>query len=219
MSVFLTGCDSNHEWMNEWFLDNYRLHNSTPILFADFGVSDDMREWCEENFDGVLDLTKSKGKGWFKKPEALQLASKFDNKICWMDNDCEVLGDMSSIFDLTQPNKLGMTHDRAWIKRKKEEWFSSGLVVFEGRPQILNEWVIECVQTTERGDQEVLHAMLKDPLSRLTHINLIPNKYQYTRLQVLIDGEDDPHKLMIHWTGPKGKEIIKGKINESKHNR
>lgn len=215
MNYFLTGCDKNHEWMNEWFLYNYRLYNKTPIIFADFGVSPKMRAWCESNFDKVIDVKSAKG-GWFSKPQSMVEASKIANKVCWMDNDCEVLGDMSSIFDLTEPNKLGLTHCKVWIKRRSEEWFSTGIVVFEGQPQILNAWVKNCAVSNERGDMEVMHSMLRDPLARLTYVNLIPNKYQYTRIQVMVDNDDDPFKLMMHWSGPVGKDIIREKMKNGK---
>ena len=38
--AFVTGCDESNEWMLDWFLDNYKKHNDTPIVFADFGISE-----------------------------------------------------------------------------------------------------------------------------------------------------------------------------------
>ena len=63
--VFLTGSDKNNEWMLEWWLDNYKMHNSLPVLFADFGVSNKMRKWVESNFDKVLDMPEVNNKAWF----------------------------------------------------------------------------------------------------------------------------------------------------------
>ena len=35
--VFLTGCDEKTEWMLPWFVENYKKHNDTPLIFANFG--------------------------------------------------------------------------------------------------------------------------------------------------------------------------------------
>ena len=37
--AFLIGCDKNVEWLLPWFIENYKKHNSTPLIFADFGIS------------------------------------------------------------------------------------------------------------------------------------------------------------------------------------
>ena len=39
--AFLTGCDKHHEWFLEWFITNYKKHVKTPLVFADFGLSED----------------------------------------------------------------------------------------------------------------------------------------------------------------------------------
>jgi hypothetical protein len=62
------------------------------------------------------------------------------------------------------------------------------------------------------GDQEVLHAMLRDdPLKKRIYIEDLPNIYNWLRIQ-LLDGQDSSKKKIIHWTGFKGKEHIRGLI-------
>lgn len=39
MNVFLTGCDKNTEWMLQWWYHEYSKYNTTPVIFANFGVS------------------------------------------------------------------------------------------------------------------------------------------------------------------------------------
>ena len=37
--AFVTGCDTAHEWMLEWFFKNYNKFIKKPLIFSIFGVS------------------------------------------------------------------------------------------------------------------------------------------------------------------------------------
>ena len=41
----------------------------------------------------------------------------------------------------------------------------------------------------------------------------LPMEYQWLRIQ-LVNGQDNPNKKIVHWTGPRGKEIIRQKIQK-----
>ena len=113
--AFLTGCDVNTEWMLEWFLKNYRKHNDTPIVFADFGVSEGMRQYAMQMFDDYFKIDRGKLRGWFLKPKAMLEVRAVE--ACWIDTDIEILGDMSGIFRFVENNKLTMVEDKPWSKR------------------------------------------------------------------------------------------------------
>ena len=104
--AFLTGCDSKNEWMFKWFLENYKRHNNTPFIFADFGVSSEMLSWIQENVHCILDMTKVKEQGWFKKPRSMLYAPS--KKTVWIDTDCQILENIECIFDKLAINKLSM---------------------------------------------------------------------------------------------------------------
>lgn len=213
--VFLTGCDANTEWMLPWFMKNYLQHNKTPIVFADFGVSEATRAWAYQiaGFEDLLTMKKQKVGGWFYKPQALLNTNA--EQVCWIDTDFHVLGDISGVFDYLEEGKLGMVEDKPWSKRRGETWHNSGIVGIKGKPPILHSWVQACKSQPRVGDQEVLHEMVREsPLKRMQHITSLPNIYNWLRLQIL-DGQDDPNKLCMHWTGQKGKnEIRKIMYNE-----
>ena len=65
--AFVTGCDTNTEWMIPWFMRRYRQFNKLPIMFADFGISEEAMKYVDEHFDLIINMKTVVDKGWFKK--------------------------------------------------------------------------------------------------------------------------------------------------------
>ena len=208
--AFITGCDEGHAWMLPWFVKNYKRYNSAPLIFSDFGVSEKTLEFVKQEFHCVLDMTKVKEVGWFKKPRSMLYAPA--KKAVWIDTDCEILDNIEGVFNKLVPNKLCMVEDKPWSKRRGELWHNSGVVGFIDKPTILHQWCQRVHDMPNVGDQEVLHSML-DPMSKLVHIQDLPNEYNVLRIQVELDGYKGQKKI-VHWTGPKGKNKIRSMINE-----
>lgn len=206
--AFLTGADMNTEWQLPWFFENYKKHNDTPILFADFGVID--RDAIEPHVHAIIDMTKVQERGWFKKPKALYHAPA--QKLVWLDTDCQVLQDISSIFDLLQPDQLNMVEDRPWAKRRGGVQFNSGVVGIVDKPIILGMWANWISEGSEVGDQETLTANL-NPITQMKYINPLPNEYNWLRLQIENDNEPATNAKIIHWTGQKGNDRIRSMMN------
>ena len=210
--VFVTGCDVKTEWMIGWFLKNYFKHNKLPMVFANFGISEQGLNQVS-SCSSIIDMTGTGGQGWFKKPQAMIEASKIARQVCWIDTDCHVLSDLKDIFDLTEPNKLAMVEDTPWSQRRQEKWHNTGVVAFEDRPQILNDWFNAVKQNPVQGDQEILHSILRMDLKREIHTTTLPPEYNWLRLMIE-DGMDSKKKKVMHWTGAKGKAYIKGIVND-----
>ena len=208
--AFVTGCDIKHEWFLDWFIDNYKKHVNKPLIFANFGLSEGGLEYVKNNCHAIMDMTASPEKGWFKKP--LTMLKCPAKKTVWIDLDCEIREDVSDIFDLLVPDKLNMVEDKPWSWRGQQLWHNSGVVGFIDKPPILHQWVKTVRDNPRYGDQEMLHMML-DPIGKITHINDLPNPYNVVRLQVDTDGYTGRIKIM-HWTGAKGKIMIRSLINE-----
>jgi len=205
--AFLTGCDENTQWMLPWFCKNFRRYHYTPLVFANFGVTEDFLEnFVNKNFEGVIDLSMEKGQGWFLKPRAMLNVPA--EKVVWLDTDCHILSNIDDIFNELEPEKLAMVKDHPWTKRRKELWHNSGVVGFINRPSILKAWFRAVTRHPDVGDQEVLHGML-NPITKIQYIKDLPHKYNVLRLDV-DDGLDPEDKKVMHWTGKKGKDIIKG---------
>lgn len=206
--AFLTGADMNTEWQLPWFFKNYKKHNNTPLIFADFGVLD--RDAIVPHVHAIIDMTKVQEKGWFKKPKAMWHAPA--KQKVWLDTDCEVLTDISGIFDLLKPDQLNMVRDRPWEKRRGGVQFNSGVVGIIDRPLILGMWADWIQKGGEVGDQETLTANL-NPITQIKYINELPNEYNWLRLQIENDNEPATNAKIVHWTGPKGNDRIRSKMN------
>jgi len=212
--AFLIGCDQNSEWMIDWWLENYLKHNNeTKLIFANFGVSPEMIKKIQSSphFLGDMEMHNEQPKSWFLKPEAMWFAPV--EKCIWIDIDIQVMSNIDDLFDKLEPNKLNMVEDKPWTSRRGITWHNSGVVGFIHKPKILKDWALVCANKkhNEVGDQEVLHSML-NPITRITHINDLPNEYNVLRLQTEHDNYKGPIKMM-HWTGAKGKDRIKEMMN------
>ena len=210
-NVFVTGCDHNTEWQLPWFIENFERYNNTQLIIADFGIMN----YPDGDYTYV-DMSSNKAKGWFKKPSTLVDVKKLGyDKVCWIDTDCQVLDDISDIFNYTEPQKLGMVEDRPWTKRRPDmgTWYNSGVVVIEDIPLVLTDWERECINNPTLGDQEVLYLMLEgNEIKKLGAIRPLPHEYNTLRLDY-IDKIDVKNPKVIHHTGKKGNEVIKEQIN------
>jgi hypothetical protein len=205
--LFVTGCDKNTEWMLPFFIPRFTKHCDLPLMVFDFGMSPEVAQ--------AVDAVKVTGQdvGWFKKPKAMVQASKQADYVCWLDTDCEVRDNIEGIFDHIEPNKMAMAKDLPWTTRHMTKWHNTGVVAFRSRPNILDEWSTAVAFTKERGDQEVLHQLLQDPMRRMIHITDLPRSYNTLRLD-LQDGTAPANIKIMHWTGQKGKDKIKELMNE-----
>jgi len=206
--AFVTGCDSNNEWQLPWFFENYKKHNDTPLVFADFGVSD--IQAVKPHVHAIIDLTRIEEKGWFKKPKAIAHCPA-QQKV-WLDTDCEIRGNIGGIFELLKPNMLNMVEDKPWAKRRGGVQYNSGVVGVIGNPVILNMWAQWIKEGDAVGDQETLTANL-NPITSIKYINPLPNEYNWLRLQIENDNEPATDARVVHWTGQKGNDRIRSMMN------
>lgn len=206
--AFLTGADFNTEWQLQWFFKNYKKHNDTPLIFADFGVMD--LDAIRPHVHAIMDLTHIKEQGWFKKPKSIMHCPA--KARVWLDTDCEILDNLDGIFDLLKPDMLNMVEDRPWAKRRGGVQFNSGVVGVIDKPLILGMWSEWITESNEVGDQETLSANL-NPITQMKYINQLPNEYNWLRLQIENDNEPATNAKIVHWTGAKGNDRIRSKMN------
>jgi|TARA_B100001093_G_scaffold120446_3_gene113221 hypothetical protein len=216
-NIFLTGCDRNTEWQLPWFLNNYFRNNSTPIRVANFGMSEEMLDHLSSIDVDVyipykVDLVGKDLKGWFKKPRTIYEATYPNKLVCWLDTDCEVVSDISSIFDYYVEDKIGMVQDRPWSKRRPDNgpWYNSG-VVLTNRNWNLRNWVLACEKKPIEGDQQVLHYSMSE-IEKIGVMEPLPHKFNSLRLDY-VDGIEVKNPLIIHHTGSRGNDKIRSMMS------
>ena len=198
----LTGADANQEWLLPWWYENVRKHNDCPVVFADFGLSSEMRSWCSERGQ-VVEVQEVPGLTWHKKPFAI-LESPFKRTL-WLDADCEVRGELGGMYPYCDKG-IGLTLDPHSRTCKQPGALATGVVACSHGEPGIEEWCKVILLRQYRGDQEAFDA-IRDRLS--DRILVMPRHFQRLRL----DGESD-QALVMHWTGAKGKERI-GKLAQS----
>jgi hypothetical protein len=164
------------------------------------------RSIIEHNYPNVwlsIPLDKHETSGWFYKLHAVIDAP--EKRVAWLDVDCEILTDISDVFDLVKPDTIGLTRD--WVRG---DWWATGVIVVNDRPNLLYEWNNRLNKGDDiRGDQEAL----EDMISKNTHpqITELPQEYQWLRIS-LNQGKDSANKKVIHWTGPVGRNHIRSSL-------
>ena len=204
--MIITGVDHSHEDLLEWWLKNvYKHHNyNVEVGVMDFGMSPALRGRLEDNYPATFSRpfngTKARKIGWFYKVQAvMDCPSK---SVCWLDVDCEILTDISDVYNLVPPGMIGLTRD--WVRGN---WWATGVIVVNDRPSLLEHWDRRLnADDGIRGDQEALYELVGN--KEHEQIQELPQDYQWLRIS-LNKGKDSPTKKVIHWTGPRGKEFIR----------
>jgi len=188
-----------------------------PLIIADFGMSEDMMESLKEHpmyaERFYVTATESSVDGWFKKPRAIYNATLDGFKVCWLDTDCQIDGDIDSIWEHFEHSKLGMVVDRPWTTRRPDngDWYNSGVVMTD-RNHVLESWMLRTESAPEQSDQEVLHNMYS-PIEKLSKIYPLPHTYNTLRIDY-IDNVAVKDPIVIHHTGRKGNDTIRELMNK-----
>ena len=163
------GAEKSQEWMLPWWWSRYCDHNDFPVTFFDFGMSDEMRRWCETRGEVIaIELDPSlvtpqsqidpdlvaiweswHGKNiwklranWIKKALSF-LYSRYERGI-WIDIDCEILGSLKPLFsqcDAASQIALVTEHKTDHLPRfHPETRFNSGVIVFQHGARIVEQW-------------------------------------------------------------------------------
>ena len=208
---FLTGADHQLQDLLPWWVECVRTHNpDIHITIADFGLTESAHEWAKSNVNTVIKYDRHPTNAWFYKPKAM-IECPYEYT-CWLDIDCEVLKPVEEIFDYPTDTQMALTQDvvRGNVNHPSEGayWWAVGVNVIKGKPQILEDWARNSIDSNLRGDQEVLRAMIQANAEYNNMIIRMPIEYQWLRI-MLANGYDSPNKKIIHWTGPMGKAHIR----------
>jgi len=200
---FIIGVDNVQEWMIPWWYDNFVKQNSQYNLsIFNFGMSQKALDYCD-SISEIIDLKDNYDSTWFKKPIAIKKIHKRYENIVWVDIDCEIRSDIGKLFNFAQKGFAVTIDTHAWFCRNPQA-LATGVIAVAKSNKVLKKWIemIEKHSHNFRGDQEVLNdIVLREGRDGIT---IIPSIWQGLRCA----GDKKGNKIM-HWTGPKGKDIIK----------
>lgn len=230
---FLVAADLTQEWLLPWWWDKYRAFNDHPVAFVDLGLSSGMKQWCKErghyvhlpiadifvqekqefSTEHVQKWERQYGNhfwdsraAWFKKPLAC-LRTPF-KKTIWMDLDCEVKGNLDSMFSL-KPPKNGLVIAQGYSYSPDDTDVNSGVIIFEKGVPIIEDWAKESLLSNNIyvGDQDILYDLI---VKHSIDIQDLPLIYNWSRFS-----EQNPEAVVIHWHGKYGKSYIIHEMQKS----
>jgi hypothetical protein len=232
----VVGSDLTQEWLLPWWWDRYRRHNSYPVTFVDFGLSESMKQWCRERGDWVRLLVAdffAAGKnevepalaaeweeahgtqfwqhraGWFKKPLAC-LLSPYPTSV-WIDSDCEIRGSLEEIFRFCDhPSGIAVAREQNAPASQEGNLFNSGVIGFKKGTALMEEWADLAVDENRNfvGDQDILSWVIRQ---RRLGIAELPPVYNWSRCL-----EENSKAVVVHWHGRHGKTIIQHQISRER---
>ena len=215
----LVASDIGREWFLPWWWDHYSKHNSHPVAFVDFGMSEEMKDWCrkrgefirlqvadvfvakQEEVDPALAfhwiMTSERNfwlsrNAWFKKPLAC-LQSPFRRTI-WIDLDCEIRGSIAPLFSFTD-STAGFSMRREETLQRGIPIYNSGVLSFKYGLPLFETWANECMEKSDlfRGDQEVLSHLIAQEKWEIKKLPFEMNWFY--------DCGENPNALIVHWYG------------------
>lgn len=226
------GTDASQEWLLPWWWERLRDQSDLPVLFCDFGMTAEARQWCAERGEVVeveLDPSLIVAKEavdpelvqkwehcytncvwtfrpvWFKKPFAL-LKTPFQKSL-WLDLDCEVLQSIEPLFEFCSPKtQLGIMREflvNHLPRFHPQAVYNSGVMVYEHGSPLIAEWAASVSTMTDRfWGDEVLLSHLIN--HQQIWIEELPGIFNWRVSQGV-----NANAVICHWVGGGGKTFIR----------
>jgi hypothetical protein len=208
----VVGADAAQEWLLPWWWERYRKANDRPVAFADFGMTPQARDWCGKH-GVILDCRLVGIRGWWHKPFAVLRAPW--QRILWLDADCEVRASLDPIFAFVPSGKIGVVFDSPAVNFPNHltpgaRIYNSGTVLVDHGEPVIAEWATRTHSERSRwpGDQDLLSQIVFET-ARERAVELpvsLVSLYSQGRYK---------SPIVHHWTGPGGKNIIRGQRRNS----
>jgi hypothetical protein len=228
----LCGAEASQEWLLPWWWSRYIEHNHFPVTFIDFGMTQEMRDWCAEKGEvipveidpacitprsGIVEESAKeweKNHGWkvwnarhtwFKKPGAL-LHSPYKQTV-WIDIDCEILGPLDPLFkEFDRSREMALVREYACDHIPKFDprvRYNGGIILFQHGSPILEKFAEGALT------QNHLFAGDDNLLSHMINSNRLevqelPEIYNWRMARGL-----NLNAVVLHWVGNGGKAYIR----------
>ncbi|NDD58968.1 MAG: hypothetical protein EBZ47_06955 [Chlamydiae bacterium] len=238
----ITGCDKAQEWMLPYFYKKYAEFNQRPISFIDFGMSNKAKEFCRSignlyplqfpkkyipspcNVSSSIQAlwNHASGRGdnslfWYKyakyhhKPLAF-LMTPYKNTL-WLDVDCEVMKDLSAVFDKIQASPSLCIVPRLKSCQKEyiakglaiegQEGYNSGVVGYGRESSVILDWANETLHKHHlfMTDEDLFASLCLEKKYSITHLDAMYNWMPHSHGW-------NPEAAIFHWVGEAGKHLL-----------
>lgn len=145
---------------------------------------------------------------WYKKPFAL-LQTPFE-KTLWVDIDCEILRDLSPLFEREGEFWIGRESDPICeheaelnLIQKDETLYNSGVIFYRKGFDLIKDWAEQVAKEGEAfcSDQHVLSHLIHQRKYNICELEPDYNWRMAWGLNI--------HASIVHWVGTWGKEYIR----------
>ncbi len=226
------GADRDQEWLLPWWWSRLKEHDDRPVVFCDFGMSEEALLWCRKRgevisiaFDPQAVAPKESidphlaalwehcytstvwdfRDVWFKKAFVF-LKSPFE-KTLWLDLDCEVLAPLDPLFDLSlEEAQLGIMREFNLTHLPRfhpEALYNSGVIVCRHGAPLIEQWAEGSLTQTDRfWGDEVLLSHLINTMR--VPVEEIPGVFNWRLSQGI-----NINAVICHWIGGGGKAFIR----------
>lgn len=218
----LVGSNKALEWLLPWWWERYSACNTLPVAFADFGLSDSARRFCEErgqliSLDEVSHIRftspnqqwaasygvnyQAAREGWFRKPLAL-IKSPFVTTL-WCDLDCEILKSIEPIFSLDKEDPYIAIARELSDGDSPYPVYNGGVILYRKESMLIQAFAEQalCNASNYWGDDRLLSHLIDVLRFRVQLLSPLCNWRINQGVPV------DP--FIIHWVGQWGKKYIR----------
>jgi hypothetical protein len=215
--LVIAGGDYRQEWLIPWWWSGLRKNYSGSVFFGDLGLSPAGLACCRslgfEPQQISRDDADPQSCAWFLKPRVIRIALSAGTRCAiWLDLDCQVLGDLSTI--------IGCIGDQPGLSMRPDEWeirhpsgrvlpgefpYVSGLIgMRDFNPTGWEELCLFC-QRFVPGDQDVLTRLIHR--RRLRVVALEPKHCLFPW-----SWEPAVRPAVFHHAGPTAKQLLRREL-------
>ena len=215
----ITGCNARYEHTIEWWFKRYRGKNRIPVIFANFGLTQQKLELVNNLADVVLNIDATQQQFFMGlKQKAVIESSKYTEIALWLDLDCEVFQPLDSFFNYCKDKRsFAISRDIPKLKYPgdldvSKNQFQAGVFVAAPSNDLLRLW---WEKSKDGGnDQKIISDLINENYCPNVDVLELPPSLHCARMMLDSYFRDfSNYPAVVHWTGEIGNQIIEERMS------